>query len=68
LLSRHVPDPELAQFYGSLFESEARHHTTYVRLAKLFAPADEVKLRLEELSAAETEIIAIGHSLPRMHS
>jgi len=68
LLAKHVTDPELAHFYASLFESEARHHTTYVRLAKLFAPAEEVKLRLEELSAAETAIIAKGHPLPRMHS
>lgn len=68
LLSKHINDPELAQFYASLFESEARHHTTYVRLAKLFASADEVKNRLEELSAAETAIIAQGHPLPRMHS
>ena len=68
LLSKHISDPELAQFYASLFESEARHHTTYVRLAKLFASADEVKNRLEELSAAETEVIARGHPLPRMHS
>lgn len=68
LLSKHVRDPELAEFYASLFESEARHHTTYVRLAKLFASADEVKNRLEELSAAETAIIAQGHPLPRMHS
>jgi tRNA 2-(methylsulfanyl)-N6-isopentenyladenosine37 hydroxylase len=38
LLRRHVTDPELAAFYDNLFASEARHHSTYVRLAKLFAP------------------------------
>lgn len=68
LLRDHVQDPELADFYGSLFESEARHHSTYVRLARQFATADEVRLRLDELSKAEAVIIDEGHSLPRMHS
>lgn len=68
LLAEHVEDKELADFYHSLFESEARHHTTYVRLAKLFADDLAVKERLKELSAAETEIIARGNPLPRMHS
>lgn len=69
-LRKHMQDkdPELADFYHSLFESEARHHTTYVRLAKYFAPDDVVKQRLTELSALESEIIAIGDELPRMHS
>jgi len=33
LLAKHVEDRELSDFYASLFESEARHHATYVRLA-----------------------------------
>lgn len=88
-------DPELADFYGGLFESEARHAATYVRLAEQFVarrqrplatassgdagnqrggqPADGserqlVRQRLEELSAAEAEIIAEGTPLARMHS
>ncbi len=68
LLRDHVPDRELADFYGSLFESEARHHTTYVRMAKVFGSDEMVKERLEELSALETEIIYRGDPLPRMHS
>lgn len=68
LLRDHVQDAELAEFYGSLFESEARHHTTYVQLAKHFMDGDTVRKRLEELSAAESAIIATGHPLPRMHS
>jgi tRNA-(ms[2]io[6]A)-hydroxylase len=68
LLRDHVPDQELAEFYGSLFESEARHHTTYVRMAKVFGSDEMVKERLEELSALETEIIYRGDPLPRMHS
>lgn len=70
LLSEHVRsrDSELADFYGSLFESEARHHTTYVRLAEQFASREEVRTRLDQLSANETEIIGEGSELPRMHS
>jgi tRNA-(ms[2]io[6]A)-hydroxylase len=68
LLRRHVKDRELAEFYGSLFESEARHHSTYVRLAKLFQPEERVNERLTELAAAEAAIIEEGDELPRMHS
>lgn len=68
LLASHVKDPQLTEFYSSLFESEARHHSTYVRLAKTFAPEETVKLRLIELSKAESEIIGRGNPLPRMHS
>jgi tRNA-(ms[2]io[6]A)-hydroxylase len=68
LLRDHVSDQELAAFYGSLFESEARHHSTYVRLAMLFAPEEAVRARLPELAASEAEIIAEGDPLPRMHS
>jgi tRNA-(ms[2]io[6]A)-hydroxylase len=68
LLKEHVEDQQLAEFYGSLFESEARHHTTYVRLAKQFQDAERVKARLDELAAAEAAIIDQGHELPRMHS
>jgi tRNA 2-(methylsulfanyl)-N6-isopentenyladenosine37 hydroxylase len=68
LLRQHVQDAELAAFYGSLFESEARHHSTYVRLAKLFVKDEVVDQRLDELAAAEAEIIAAGDVLPRMHS
>jgi len=67
-LAGHVKDAELAEFYGSLFESEARHHTTYTRLAKDFAPEDVVLARLDELAAAEAAIIDRGEELPRMHS
>lgn len=68
LLAEHVRDEELAEFYRSLFESEARHHTTYVKLAKRFADPAVVAGRLKELAAAEAEIIAAGCPLPRMHS
>ncbi len=68
LLSEYVQDTVLSEFYASLFESEARHHATYVRMAKYFGNETTVHRRLEELSALETEIINAGDPLPRMHS
>ena len=67
-LANHVEDQELAIFYRSLFESEARHHATYTRLAMHFAPEQEVMRRLDELATLEAAIIAEGEDLPRMHS
>ncbi|MBM3993814.1 MAG: tRNA-(ms[2]io[6]A)-hydroxylase [Planctomycetes bacterium] len=68
LLRDNLSDAELANFFGSLFESEARHHSTYVRLAKLFASADCVDRRLTELAVEESSIIAEGEPVPRVHS
>lgn len=68
LLKDRLSDRALAAFYQSLFESEARHHASYVQLARLFAGEAEVDRRLDELAAAEAEIIDRGDVLPRMHS
>ncbi len=68
LLRDHMDDQRLVDFYGSLYESEARHHTTYVRLAKHYASEEHVNARLDELAAKEAEIIEAGCELPRMHS
>ncbi|TWT92107.1 tRNA-(MS[2]IO[6]A)-hydroxylase (MiaE) [Stieleria varia] len=70
LLAEHIRprEPELADFYAGLFESEARHHTTYVQLAEQFADRETVRQRLDQLSQCESEIIAKGSGLARMHS
>jgi tRNA-(ms[2]io[6]A)-hydroxylase len=68
LLRDHVADAELQAFYGSLFESEARHHATYVRLACDVAPEETVRERLHFLAAEEAAIIAQGDPVARMHS
>jgi tRNA-(ms[2]io[6]A)-hydroxylase len=68
LLRDYVADAELSSFYGSLFESEARHHSTYVRLAAHYATEDVVKARLAELAAQEAAIVEAGEELARMHS
>ncbi len=68
LLRDHLDDEELAEFFGSLFESEARHHMAYVKLACTFEDEQTVRGRLAELSAAEAEIVAVGEEVVRMHS
>lgn len=68
LLSKHVDDPELSEFYHELFESEARHYTSYVRMAKMYGSEKAVMERLHELADQEAGILASGNSLPRMHS
>ena len=67
-LANHVDDEELSTFYQSLFESEARHHATYTRLAHHFAPESVVDQRLAELYTAEAEILAEREPRARMHS
>ena len=68
VLRDRLADRDLAAFFGGLFESEARHHGTYVRLARAFAPAEAVQERLHQLAAAEARIMAEGDPAPRMHS
>ena len=68
LLGDHVSDTELRDFYHGLFESEARHHSTYVRLACEFAPEEQVRDRLHWLAAEEAAIIDQGDPFARMHS
>jgi tRNA-(ms[2]io[6]A)-hydroxylase len=68
LLRDRLKDAELAEFYGSLFASEARHHATYVDLARLFDRMGEVDARLAELAAAEGAIIDGGDGLARVDS
>lgn len=68
LLRDHLEDKELANFYDNLFESEARHHTVYIRLAKMIGDEESVRARLVELAYEEAKIIADGEDLPRVHS
>ena len=68
LLRENLKDRGLADFYDSLFEAEARHHSTYVRLAKMYGDEDTVRQRLDALAAEEAKIIETGGDLPRMHS
>src|SRR5581483_3094238 len=57
LLSEAVPDEDLRLFYHSLLESEARHRTTFLSLARLYFASDEVSKRLHELEIVEARIV-----------
>jgi tRNA-(ms[2]io[6]A)-hydroxylase len=68
LLRDHLRDRELAAFYGSLVESEGRHHGLYLKLAEAFVPEDAVRRRYEELAAVEAAILAAPGALTRLHA
>ncbi len=67
LLRDRLQDRGLAEFYGGLFESEARHHATYVQMAMLFGDERTIHERLRELAALEAAIIDRGDERPRVH-
>lgn len=68
LLATHCPDRELAEFYGSLMASEARHYGAYWVLADTYFDRTVVMQRLEELAEAESAILSTLHPEPRIHS
>ncbi|HAI76628.1 MAG TPA: tRNA 2-methylthio-N6-isopentenyl adenosine(37) hydroxylase MiaE [Microscillaceae bacterium] len=57
MLSLGLADEDLRQFYHELMISEANHYVNFVDLAKTYMPEEVVKARLDELLAAEAEII-----------
>jgi len=65
LLSEALEDDELRSLYKGLLASEARHHTTYVDLARLYFDADVVRVRLEALAAHEAS--ALEREWPATH-
>jgi tRNA-(ms[2]io[6]A)-hydroxylase len=67
LLSKSVEDEGLRVFYRSLLESEARHRTVFLSLARLYFPSAEVTKRLDELEAAEAAIVSALQHAPVMH-
>ncbi len=68
LLAQHLDDEPLRHFYRSLLESEARHFTLYVGLARSFIDGDALRERLQELSDWESQVILSAPSVPRMHN
>ncbi|MCA9715658.1 MAG: tRNA-(ms[2]io[6]A)-hydroxylase [Myxococcales bacterium] len=65
--------PELAplvQLYRGLLASEARHHATYVELARALelAPEPELRARLHALAEHEAEVLRRAPRVPRMHN
>ncbi len=57
ILSEHIPDAELAEFYRSLLASEAGHYRIFCDIAREYFPADTVASRLDELATLEADIV-----------
>lgn len=68
LLGEKLSDPELAAFYRSLFESEARHYATYLKVALATFEAGEVRSRLAYFAEQEAAICRLGETAPRLHA
>lgn len=74
LLSERLEDRELAGLYGGLLASEARHHTTYLDLARRVKSrwgsfsAKAIAERLEALATHEASVIERMPREARMHS
>lgn len=67
ILSEHIPDPEMAEFYRSLLASEAGHYRVFCDIAREYYPRDEVQARLDELAEREAEIVLALPNEPMMH-
>ena len=57
LLSRHIADPELSEFYHELMISEAGHYKNFLQLAKVYNPEEKVMQRWRELLESEAAIM-----------
>ena len=68
LIGEYCPEPELAKFYRGLMASEARHYGMYWLLADHYFEREIVNKRLTEIAKVESEILAILHHQPRIHS
>lgn len=68
ILAEGLPDPALAQMYGSLLASEARHHHGYVEQCIEMFGRDTVWPRLKELAAHEAAVLAQPSPAVRLHS
>jgi tRNA-(ms[2]io[6]A)-hydroxylase len=63
-------DPELAALYEGLLASEARHHDTYVDLARAIdvLPEPLLRKRLTEIAVHEARCVADAPWVPRLHN
>ena len=58
VLSENFKDPELAQFYRELMESEAGHHVTFLNYARKYGFGIDVEKRWQEWLTFEAGVIA----------
>ena len=57
VLSEHINDKQLAEFYHELMISEATHYTIFIRLARKYAGVVNVEKRWQEFLTYEAEVI-----------
>lgn len=57
VLSEHIQDRQLAEFYHELMISEATHYATFIRLAKKYADGIDVDGHWQEFLDYEAEVI-----------
>ena len=67
VLSDHIEDQELAKFYYDLMASEARHYTTFLRLAKKYVDPERVEARWQEWLTYEAKVISKYGTEEKIH-
>ena len=67
ILSEHIPDPAMAEFYRSLLASEAGQDRVFCEIARDYCPEETVRARLDELADAEAEIVRALPNEAMMH-
>ena len=59
-------DPELAEFYGSLVESEGNHYASYLIMAR-HIDEEDARERLEYFLNVDAELMRVPHTEPVLH-
>lgn len=67
LIGRSWDEPEIRDFYRELAICEARHHATFVDLAKRYEEPDVVDARLAELLDFEARVLAASPKTAHVH-
>lgn len=58
VMSEHINDQQLSEFYHELMISEAGHYTMFLKLAKKYAQTIDVDKRWQEFLEYEAEVIS----------
>lgn len=68
ILGEHLreTDPELAEFYASLVETEGNHYATYLIMAR-HIDEPETDRRLDFFLDLDAELVRVPHPLPMLH-
>ena len=67
ILSEEIADPDLAEFYRSLMESEARHYTTFLGFARKYGEGIDVDQRWNDFLEYEAGLMEKYGKSETMH-